>query len=303
MAVQREPDARDIRYLTLLGMRRSGCTEQEIATKLEFGSPEALYHRLALDDFPICGVCGETHVGQDHCQKPREKRRRRARRGTGEATELPPAAAAEDLFRAAISKMDRSTSSLCPRKEVYRDERFETVRDYPNAGATFSRAAFPGEDGAEEWKRLCEEHGQDPDIQSFRVEEAPIVHSEGGPQTPPKPLAELISIYALADEPLEPLLRKLHPDPSTLDRERLEKAVEELRHKAGQLATLVRGGIIRRGPSTGELGEQELAAAWHIRKKRREGVPDKDIYQELKPHSYTRDDVSRLGDMNLRPPE
>jgi hypothetical protein len=195
--------------------------------------------------------------------------------------------------------MKGNVSSLYSRKEFYRDDRFETTQHIPSASAAFRRDQFPDE---ETWRQKCEEYGEDPDQERIFVINAGFTESEGASQAPPKPLIELIGTYALAEEPLEPLLAVLHPDSSKVDTERLEQGIQELRHKAGQLATLVRGGRIRRGPSTGELSRQELVAAWHVTKRRSQGFSDEQIYQELHPHGYTSEDVKRLGNLRREPP-
>jgi hypothetical protein len=275
-----KPDDRVLRYLRLCVERQHNLTEEQIARDLDFGSPEALYQQPHQDGFPVCPVCGETPAKPNHCAQKKGRRQRRARRGTGQAIELPPAKRAEDLFQSAIGKMEKALWTLDSRKEFYRDERFDTISDHPNASATHYRDISPlGEDGDEEWRKLCEWHGQDPSVDHFFAPVAPIATSEGAPQIPPEPLPELIALYVLAGEPLDPLLVALHPNPSEAKQKRPHQAVEELWHKAGQLATLVRGGIIRQGPSTGELSPREQSAARFISRRLREGVSESEIYK------------------------
>src|SRR5215212_8819550 len=158
-SIPSEPDDRVLRYVKFYGERIQGRAEDQIARDLDFGSPAALYQNLSQDGFPICPVCGETPASPNHCAKIKGRRQRRARRGTGQAIELPPAKGAENLFSKAISNMERDLLPLDSRKEVYRDERFETISDYPNASATLYRDTFPpGEAGDEEWRKLCEKY-------------------------------------------------------------------------------------------------------------------------------------------------
>jgi hypothetical protein len=295
-----KPDNRVLRYVRLCVGRTHERTEDQIAHSLDFGSPAALYQQLSVDGFPVCPVCGQTPAKPNHCAQKKGRGQRRARRGTGEAIELPPAKRAENLFQSAIEKMEKALWTLPSRKEIYRDERFDTISDHPNASTTYYRDIYPhGEVGDEEWRKLCERHGQDPSVDHFFVPVAPIATSEGAPQVPPEPLPELIALYVLAEEPLDPLLEALHPDPSEAKQERLEQAVEELWHKAGQLATLVRGGIIRRGPSTGDLLPTEQRAARFISRQRREGVPEAEIYKVLREHGFSRAEFNRLKNLKL----
>jgi hypothetical protein len=196
--------------------------------------------------------------------------------------------------------MEKALWTLDSRKEFYRDERFDTISDHPNASATYYRDVYPlGEDGDEEWRRLCEKHGQDPSVDHFFAPVAPIATSEGASQIPPEPLPELITLYVLAREPLDSLLETLHPNPSEAKQERLDQAVQELWHKAGQLATLMRGGIIRTGPSTGELSPREQSIARFINRRLREGASEAEIYKLLRKQGFSRAEVNRLKDLKL----
>jgi hypothetical protein len=123
----------------------------------------------------------------------------------------------------------------------------------------------------------------------------------GAEQHPPEPLTRLMATYTLADEPLKPLLGALHPDPSKVKQERVKQAVKELRHKARQVATLVRGGEIRRGPSTdGEASENHLIA-WLVHHQRELGQSNDEIHGWLAQHGYDvpLKEIRRLGRLRL----
>jgi len=109
-------------------------------------------------------------------------------------------------------------------------------------------------------------------------------------------------LYVLAGEPLDPLLDALHPDPSEAQLQRLHQAANELLHKAGQLATLVRGGIIRRGPSTGELSPQDQNAASYITNQLRQGVPEAEIRELLSKLGFSQQEITRLKNLKIEPP-
>src|SRR5215217_4849956 len=137
-----KPDDRVLRYLRLCAERTHERTEDQIARDLDFGSPAALYQKLNQDGFPVCPVCGETPAKPNHCTR-KGQRQRRAKRGTGQAVELPPAKRAETLFGKAIRNMETDLSQLNLRREFYRDERFDAVSDYPETGTTFARESLP----------------------------------------------------------------------------------------------------------------------------------------------------------------
>jgi len=200
--------------------------------------------------------------------------------------------------------METSWLYLDSRREFYRDERFDTISDHPNASATHYRDVYPpGEEGDEEWRKLCERHGQDPSVDHFFAPVAPIATSEGASPFPPEPLPELIALYVLTGEPLHPLIEALHPNPLEVDQVRLDQAVEELWHKARQLATLVRGGIIRRGPSTGDVSPREQSAARFISNQLSKGTSEADIREVLRKRGYSQQQITRLKNLKIDPPQ
>jgi hypothetical protein len=87
-AAQKNPDPRDLRYLQYVTARLKDPSQEEIAHKLGFGSPKALYQRLRGDGYPVCAECGETPVTGEHCLPPRK---RAPAKGTGGTVALPPA--------------------------------------------------------------------------------------------------------------------------------------------------------------------------------------------------------------------
>jgi hypothetical protein len=302
VSMSREPDSRVLRYLRLCSERITGRTEDQIAHDLGFGSPAALYRQLSHDGFPVCPVCGDTPVKTNHCRENRG--RRRAKRGTGQAIELPPARRAEDLFRKAIRNVETDLLHLNLRREFYGDERFDAVSDYPETSITFAREKLPpGEEGDEIWRELCIKVGHDPSVDSFVRTPVPTITYLGATQSPPEPLTQLIALYVLAGEPLDALLDALHPDPSEGDKQRLHQAVDELWRKAGQLATLVRGGVIRRGPSTGEVSPHERAAAHYISHQLSKGIAKAQIHEALRKLGYSQQEITRLKNLKIEPPQ
>ncbi len=126
---------------------------------------------------------------------------------------------------------------------------------------------------------------------------------------PSRPLVRLIAAYALVYEDLEPLLDLLHPDPTSIDKEKLSEKVDQLELTAGQLATLVRGGTVRRGPSTEEVSLEEQRIAWVVSALREDGHSEECILRQIAHRGsiaygrrLTKDDISRLGDLRLKPP-
>jgi hypothetical protein len=108
--VRKAPDKRIQRYLEWYSKQLAGLPEDQILRELEkrelgeFGSPEALYHQLANDGFPVCRVCGETPVRPEHCDK--QPKKRQPDLGGGRRVRLPDASSARNLFRTALKEFD-----------------------------------------------------------------------------------------------------------------------------------------------------------------------------------------------------
>jgi len=294
VSTRKEPDKRIQRYLVWYDKRLQGQPEDQILREFEalgfgeFGSPEILHQQLAADGFPVCRVCGATPARTDHCSKSEEKRKRRARRA-GEKLELPPPKAAASIFRAVLVALEDDIGKLADRREWLQGERF-VAGDYPIVRVFLKpKVADPSIDPPTE--TVVQEHGE-------------VAIPRGAGQAPAEPLTTLIAVAVLAGYQLPALLKKLHPDPSTIDTERLEQAVQELRNKARQLARLVRGGNIRRGPSTEELSLLEQLAAWEIYGMSQLGFSEREIedwVSYLRAAGLGKETISRLRSLRLDP--
>jgi hypothetical protein len=296
--MRKEPDERALRYVKLCVYREQGAEEDRIAEELGFGIPEALYQQLSLDAFPVCTVCGETPAQADHC-----KRSRKARKST-EEVRLPSPQGAETFFRLALAWLEEDIESLSLFEERLQGERFVGSLDEPEEEELFLyQRMFYKTD----WEQICEAYGYEPAPNRLLVEGANLAY--GANQTPARPLVRLIAAHALVYDDLKLLLDILHPDPASIDEKKLSDKIDELELVAGQLAKIVRGGTLRRGPSTEDVSSEELRIAWVISAKRKEGVSDERILREtarMGHHVYgrclTKDDISRLGDLKLEPP-
>ena len=258
-----EPDKWVLRYLKYYEFRLKGLPEDRIAKDLEAQSPLQLYQELVRYGFPVCLSCGTTPITTVLCQTCSEKRRLRAQEGEGEAIELPAAANAAPLFKEALQELGKAVDHLRggERRDYLKDERFVAQIVSDNGMRIFL----------------------------------------GAMQHPPEPLTRLIATYALADEPLELLLHALHYNPSEIKQERLKQAIEELRHKAGQLAKFVYGGELRRGRTTGEENSEKHLIGWIVHREREAGLSDEEIRGVLERHGYDIPlaEIRRLGNLRL----
>ena len=107
--------------------------------------------------------------------------------------------------------------------------------------------------------------------------------ADGASRTPSTFLNRLIAMYALASQPLTPLIEALHYDPVTADMKKVYAKVRELHEVAGHLATRVRCGVVERGRGVEEISSYEHYAAWLIRRLEEEGASsNEEIYERLK---------------------
>lgn len=295
-SVHEKPDERDLRYLKFKSCRHRGLEDKEIVGELndpDIDSPPELYRRLKRDGFPVCEVCGDYSVSGEHCTLQNKERKPKARRGGGEAEQLPDAYGAAWLFRTALSEFQEDIDGLKSRRDYLKDDRF-VAEDHLSAEDgeswfTYSRSGIPEED----WREFCRKHEQDPEQESFTIPKD-LVLIAGVSQAPPEPLTRLIAMYILSGEPVEHLLEALHPRPGEVDREQLDQHINGsdykgkgkfvgLQNRANSIARLLRGGTIpeQGGRGTGGLERREVQAATYITLQRSRGVADQEILQQL----------------------
>jgi hypothetical protein len=322
MSIQKKLDERDFRYLQFVVGRAHGTADEQIVKELkdpDIDSPRGLYRKLKTDGHAICPVCGTTYVEEGHCENPGANADgRRARRGEGVAQELPPPAEALPLFRQALDVLNEEINTLEKRKMYLQDERFVAVDEHRDP-IIWLREGISDED----WKNICQRFGKDPDSDRFELWDARFVEPAGATQSPQEPLTKLIATYVLAGLPQKPLLEKLHVAPETVDEVELRRHIEGekvrkqregktstqhipgLKTKAAQVAKLICSGTLRPGPSTGELSPPEQNVVWYRQQRSREGVPDYQIYRDLKEkRGLTKAEYTRLKKFRLEaPPE
>jgi hypothetical protein len=87
--------------------------------KLGFGSVEAMRTQLGNWGIPSWAVDEGPNI-----DSTKDNRERKARRGTGERVELPPAKEAMPLFKEALDVLREAIEDLEPRKEYFQNGRF-----------------------------------------------------------------------------------------------------------------------------------------------------------------------------------
>ena len=311
----KKPGKRALRYINLCVYRDQDRGEDWIAKELKFGSPEALYKQLSLDGFPVCTVCGETPVQSGHCKRPRQQRQPDL--GGGRRIKLPEASRARSLFRQALKELDVYIhfvddeegwlhGDFDKEKGQFKGKRFITHSVDRDAWEVARREEFT----EEQWKELCEQHGVDPSRDQFVLSVGQEASAGGALRTPSTFLNTLVAMYALAHQPLRPLIEALHYDPETADMKKVSAKVHELREVAGHLASRVRGGFVERGRGVDEVSRHEHFAAWLIRDLEEEGASsDEEIYERLKQTSSSFADwlgpkeIAHIRRQRLEPPQ
>jgi hypothetical protein len=241
------------------------------------------------------------------------KQGKRRTRTSGPVEELPPASNATSLFREKLNALAQDNEDLRYRKEKLQGGLF-------HQGAVYDPIYFPRDKMSEEgWKQLCETHNLDPDEAGYLDTNARTRILGGGTPAPQAPLPALIAAYVLTEGDVGPLLGALYPGtPSAEIVEQIRKRIEGkkgddrvdgLKVIAQQLATLVRGGQVRPGRDPAASRGLEDNLACRITDDRKAGVPDQEIFEELRDYfgwalrgELTWDEFCRLRDPNLEWP-
>jgi hypothetical protein len=306
---ERKPHPNDFMYMKVLIYRLKGWEEERVAREFDYPTPKALYAKLIEDGYPVCKDCGENSKDHSCPEEPKDippKPERKARAaGDQETVKLPPARAAAPLFEDMINPADTHASSLYPRPPIEDpdDPRYNqslwrlwraTLRDY-----------------IVDLEYLEEELQGDNRFISTSIEEAfdmdtdpyTDILPEGGRPNPNQRLVVLIATYALLYGKVGPLIEVLHPEQASIDQDSLDKingVVKDLRTKAQQLATWVRGGVVKQSAPTGVLSRTEVRHAWEINRLKEQGLSNKEIHKKMPLLSVK--EIKRLGAFNLRRP-
>jgi hypothetical protein len=282
----------------LYAKRREGTrSEGEIAAFLKFESVEHMYHRLKNDwGFP------------DWVVYPKPPKPPREARGGGERDDLLPSRdKAQELLRPLVAALHYGVEQLDLRKEYRQGGRFVSL-DVQTASVLDAREATR-EALNKGLKKLPR------DTQNWR--EGTAVFPGGAAPWPPEPLTTLIALYALAEEPLKPLVEALHRESSRIDWEIIEITVsgkDGLKRRARQLAAAVCGWKLGRGRYPEEVDREQHNAALYVTRRKREKASYDEILHELqtapgflkelkKRREITLHDVKRLGALHLTSPE
>ncbi len=238
---------------------------------------------------------------------------------------LPPAKRASDLFEQVVEDLLVEVRGLSRRTEYLKDGRFvvgeEVLGEYAPAktpeetpeDAAIYRVFLRDNESPESWRAWCEKNGLDPE--KDRHEQWLQPEPRGGSPAPTEPLVSLCALYVLRGGDPEELIERLHPRPEDAPRERFEGEgkrkgiVERLREEARRLATGIRGGEIKTGRKGAAISEADHAVAAYVFRRRRRGVSDERILDELEDGAVegvpgvSPDELNRLGGLRLDDPD
>jgi hypothetical protein len=288
---QQEEALQKVREIRAL--RKEDLSEDEIAKRLNFTSglvtsAEVMHGQLERWGFPDWLVYPEGYESRRQREETSEGKGERRARTFGQAEELPRPERAEHIFR-----NDLAYLSLCVHLLPHLEQRLQAnpQRWMANWRIENDWESYERDDYSEEqWRRLCEEYGEDPAKGSFVVNLGPAVSPQWLGATPPKDLVLLIAVHALLTGSIDSLLAELHPNPDEVDREELHRRLNDKKHgylkhlksSAEQIAKLVCGGEVSRGTPPPGLSSKEMKVAWHfIHPLAEEGLSNEQILQEL----------------------
>jgi hypothetical protein len=261
--------------------RRERLDEDKIAKRAGFVRPEAMYHQLKT--WGLTGLLPPEK--QEEAPRPKAEKPDRKTRRTGAPEGVPDPSSAAELFNEALDELREAARLLENLSLVYQGKRFIGAYTFESTSWTFLRSSY-SEQG---WRELCKQHGRNPYVQSFSIDDVSSEHStEAGPY-PPRELAALIAAYALVGRPIEPLLEVLYPEYSQEDVEKINKLLFDTQYQdskdgllrtAQQLAAAVYGRKTGKGTPF-ELRPEKVQLARYITERRQAGVEDEEIHQAI----------------------
>jgi hypothetical protein len=310
--------ARDDAYnkvkLVFLSRLKDTGTEDEIAIRAGFGSPDATHQQLAAWGFS--GLL-PPHKAQAVLEpKPPEMAAGGKARGSGPITDLPPAANAMSIFQGAIERLSVFVERLPLRREQRQGRRFvvsyaKPLSEAPDPGENYGYLEAPPDAQPDEhgWVR-------------YSLAQAYCRVAGGASRHPDDGLVAAIAAALLVGYSTDDLLDALYPEPTAEIRDQARELFEgdtanntrrhSLKHKARQIAALMRGYPVGKGDRVNAASKEQQSAAWRVEELADYGYEDDEIARRLndddtylpelkKRRSVSVGDVRDLKSLNLRP--
>jgi hypothetical protein len=286
--------------------------DEEYVKKTGFGSVEAMRQQLRNWGTPDW-VTQEAPNPKASNQAPHEPKAR----GSGPVTEMPPAANAISIFQGAIEKLSVFLERLPLRKEHRQGKRFVLTNSKP-----FMEAPEPGENVSHELEAPPDERPDDNGWVRFALDQGYRRVPGGAARYPDDELTAAIVAALLTGTSTDELLDALQWNPTQEAREQARVLFEgntdnntrrhSLKHKARQIAALMRGYPIGKGDRDNAVTKEHQAAALAAQRWRKYGCEDDEIARRLneddaylpefkKGRKVTVDDVGDLLSLEFKP--
>jgi hypothetical protein len=252
--------------------------DEQDAEVAGFGSVEGMRKQLE-----TWGAPGWMTRELPKSQAPDHASQRQTARGYGAARDMPPAANATSIFEGAIEKLSVFVQLLPSRREQRQGGRFVVSYAKP-----LSEPLGPGEN------RVYIEAPADakPDKHgnvSYTLAEANLRVAGGAARYPDDSLTAAIAAALLTGATTDELLDALHEEPTQEVRERARELAGEqepphrhsLKHRARQLAALVRGYPVGKGKRDNSASKEWHSAAWAVQERLGYGYSEREIVRWL----------------------
>jgi hypothetical protein len=281
--------------------------DDSVLEKLGFGSVDAM--RIQLGNWEVPDWATEKTPTVKDAKAPNHAPGEKKARGSGEITDLPPAANAMSIFRGAIEKLSVFVERLPSRKEQRQGNRFVVSYAKP-----FWEPPEPGEEYGYLEAPPDAEPDEDGNV-SFTGGQAYRRVAGGASRFTDDGLTAAIAAAILTGATTDELIDVLQDAPAQGDRKKARELVEGkdgLKKRAGQLAALMRGYPVGKGHRTNEASKEWQSAAWVAQERREYGYKEKEIARWLneqatflpelkKSRKVTVKDVRDLLSLDLEP--
>jgi hypothetical protein len=266
--------------------------EETLAEMAGFHSTEVM--RISLQNWGLLTLLPVRQDEIKRSQPPLEKRSEPTERkplpGDGKDTkELPPLTRASALFQNAIATLSTYLGQITYFKEVLRDGRFELTDEVPKEADTHPDVYIRSQYSADVWKKLCDEHGEDPESTYFEVYNEKT-WARGITYYPEWGITCLIVAVLMTRGGSEAfrLLEEIHLEPNDATRRQLIRLLVGRPEKgdglypiARKLARLMRGGEVSPGRNSPPLNSLKHALGLSIRDGLQQGISREELASRL----------------------
>jgi hypothetical protein len=250
--------------------------DDSVLEKLGFGSVDAM--RIQLGNWEVPDWATEKNPVVKDAKVPDDAPGEKKARGSGEITDLPPAANAMSIFRGTIEKLSMFVERLPSRKEQRQGNRFVS---------SYAKSLWEPQEPGEEYGYLEAPPDAEPDEDgnvNFTADQMYRRVAGGASRIPDDDLTAAIAAAILTGATTDELIDALQDAPPQWHRKKARELVEGkdgLKKRAGQLAALMRGYPLGKGDRTNEASKEWQSAAWVAQERWGYGYDEREIARWL----------------------